>query len=75
MNMMTFVLWQEYELQRRAWSHAELARRGCISPAQISRVSNREQNPGPKYYRAIAKAFHMPLDHVMNAGNSFQAFQ
>lgn len=67
---MFFVMWVEDQLRLRGWSHAELARQGNISAAQISRVCNREQNPGDKFYTAIAQAFHMDRRAVLDKARS-----
>ncbi len=53
---MDFVEWLEHELRARGWSQSDLARRGGIRPNNVSRVLNRERNPGPDFCRAIARA-------------------
>ena len=42
----------------------ELGRRAGISHTQISDVLSRKEEPGPKFYQGIAKAFGVPLESV-----------
>jgi transcriptional regulator with XRE-family HTH domain len=63
----TFSDWLEEEMNTRSWSRAELARRSGISAPQITRLLNREQNPGRESIEAIANALHLPIETVYRA--------
>lgn len=59
-----FVEWLQQQLQERGWDQSELARRGGIARSQVSRLMSGERRPGPTTCRAIARAFHMPVEEV-----------
>jgi transcriptional regulator with XRE-family HTH domain len=63
----TFADWLEEEINKRGWSRAELSRRSGISAPQISRLLNREQNPGKESIDSIARALHLPQETVYRA--------
>lgn len=56
--------WVNQELKIRSWSMRELARRADISASTVSRVLSREENPGPKFYQGVARAFGYTLESV-----------
>ncbi|MCP4416879.1 MAG: helix-turn-helix transcriptional regulator [Chloroflexi bacterium] len=45
-------------------SQAELARRGDLSPSQVSKILNMQSTPGESALSGIAKALDLPLDMV-----------
>lgn len=66
---MDFVTWLEDELTKREWSRADLSRKSGIASPQITRVLNREQNPGKMFCEGIARAFDLPEEIIFrNAG-------
>lgn len=64
---MDFASWLEIELDKRGWSRSDLARRGDLTTAQVSRVMTRQQNPGEAFCKGVAKALGVPLDEVYRA--------
>ncbi len=59
-----FAGWLSRELRQRHWNKAELARRGGITDAQVSRVLNGNQRPGTVMLQAVAAALQVPLYEV-----------
>jgi len=59
-----FIQWLQEQLEEHGWGQAELARRGGITRSQISRLLSGERQPTATTCRAIARAFHMPVDEV-----------
>ena len=45
---------------------AELSRRGGITKSQLSKVVAGDRRPGPGTCRAIARAFHLPMEDVFH---------
>ncbi|MFH1605414.1 MAG: helix-turn-helix transcriptional regulator [Pseudomonadota bacterium] len=62
---MDLIEWIEAELKERGWSQTTAAKRGRISVQTISAVLNGTQNPGLRFYRAMARAFGVSLDEVL----------
>jgi len=60
-----FSTWLNGELQQRGWSQSELARRGGVTPASISRIASGERKPGLEVCRAISAAFGISVTDVM----------
>lgn len=58
------ISWVNGQLKTKAWSMRELARRGKISPATVSKVLSGEENPGAKFYQGVARAFGVTLESV-----------
>ncbi len=52
--------WLQQELQNRGWNQAELARRGRLTTAQVSRIMTGEQRPGPVACQKLAHALRVP---------------
>lgn len=61
---MDFVEFIQDELRNRDWTRADLSRKSGIAAPQITRVLNREQNPGKVFIEGIARAFNLPLESV-----------
>ena len=61
---MDFVDYIEDELQRREWSRSDLARKGDITPTQVTRILSRKQMAGKDFCQAIARAFNVPEEDV-----------
>ena len=61
---MDFVEFVNSEMQSREWSRADLSRKSGIAAPQITRVLNREQNPGELFCKGIARAFNVPEEDV-----------
>ncbi|HEX2951375.1 MAG TPA: helix-turn-helix transcriptional regulator [Armatimonadota bacterium] len=59
-----FANWLQDQLTQRGWDQAELARRGNISPAQVTRIMSGERRAGPDACRAIARALQLPPEEV-----------
>ena len=57
--------WIENAQAARGWTQAELARRAGISQGAISRVISGSRNAGVDFCRAIAKAFSVPEQEVL----------
>lgn len=66
---MDFVTWVESEMKKREWSQADLARKGGLTSAQVSRVLSRLQNPGQVFFEGIARAFDVTLEEVYRHAN------
>lgn len=64
-KMEDFSKWLLGELNKRGWTQAELARRAEITPAQISRVLSRTQQPGPDTCAGIARALAITPEEVL----------
>ncbi len=64
---MDFADWLQRELNKREWSHAELARRSGVQTSQISRVINRSRRAGPDLCIAIAGGLELPREEVFRA--------
>lgn len=62
--MSDFCEWLSEEIHRRGWSQAELARRAEVTPAQISRVLSKVQQPGPDTCTGIAQALGISPEEV-----------
>lgn len=56
--------WLQDELNKRGWLQADLARKGKITPAQVSRIMSEEQKPGLEACIGIAKALGISVDEV-----------
>lgn len=61
---MDFVDYIESELQRREWSRSDLARKGDITPTQVTRILSRKQMAGKDFCQAIARAFNVPEEEI-----------
>jgi transcriptional regulator with XRE-family HTH domain len=57
--------WLHEELNSRAWSYSELARRAGISQASVSNVLKSKQTPGLEFCKGMAVALDTPLDRVL----------
>lgn len=64
---MDFAEWLQKELNKRGWSHSELARYSGVSPGQISRVANGSRGAGPDLCIAIAKGLGLARSEVFRA--------
>lgn len=42
----------------------ELARRARIDPGTVSKILSGKENPGPKFYQGISRAFGVTLESV-----------
>lgn len=62
-----FSTWLQNELDTRGWTKAELSRRSGISASQVTRIMNREQNPGQESLESIARALRLPPETVLRA--------
>ena len=60
-----FTDWVQNELNKRNWSHADLARRSGITQTHISRIMSQMRKPGPDALLNIAKAFQIAPEEVM----------
>jgi len=61
--------WVINQLNRNGWSIRELSRRGEFSQSYISAVLSGKQDPGPKSYQGISKAFGITLESVERLDN------
>jgi transcriptional regulator with XRE-family HTH domain len=64
---MDFAEWLQKELNKRGWSHSELARYSGVSPGQISRFANGSRGAGPDLCIAIAKGLGLARSEVFQA--------
>jgi transcriptional regulator with XRE-family HTH domain len=64
---MNFADWLQEELNKRLWTHAELARRCYVQTTQISRVIARKRKAGPDLCIAIAKGLNLPREEIFRA--------
>ena len=62
--MSAIVSWLHSELNARAWSYNELARRAALSSAGVSQVMAERQNPGVDFCRGVARALNEPAVKV-----------
>lgn len=60
-------------MERREWSRADLARKGELTTAQVTRVLNRQQNAGDSFMEGIAKAFGIGIENVYRAAGKIPA--
>ena len=67
MSKIDFANWLREELEKRAWTQAELARQSKISPAQVTRLLNGERGIGENGIVAIAHALKLPPETVFRA--------
>ena len=56
--------WLNEQIKLNGWSMRELARRAKIDPSTVSKILSGEENPGPKFYQGIARAFSLPLESI-----------
>ena len=63
--MSEFGEWLADELEQRAWSSSELARRAGISQSSVSNVVTGKQIPGLEFCKGVAKALDMPADRLL----------
>lgn len=59
-----FPRWLQRELNKRGWDQAELARRGDITAAHISRIVSGLRQPGPDFCKGVARALRVPPERV-----------
>jgi transcriptional regulator with XRE-family HTH domain len=59
-----FVEWLEEELNKRDWRPIDLASSSGLYPATVSKVLNRQRNPGNDFLRAIAKPLGYPEEII-----------
>lgn len=64
---MDFGNWLQEELNKREWSHSELARRCNVAPTQISRIVAGKRGAGPDMCIAIAKGLDLPRAEIFQA--------
>lgn len=57
--------WLERQLELRAWSSSELARRAGISQSSVSNVLTGKQVPGLEFCKGVAKALGMPAEELL----------
>lgn len=58
-------VWLAQELNRRQWSHRELARQTDFSQAYVSRILSGEQNPSVNFCHKIAAALDIAPESVL----------
>ena len=64
-----FIEWLRHELDSRKWDMAELSRRSGVHTSTLSLIMSEERKPGPTTCRAIARAFHLPVEDVFRHAN------
>ncbi len=64
---MDFGDWLQEELNKREWSHSELARRCNVAPTQISRIVAGKRGAGPDMCIAIARGLDLPRSTIFQA--------
>lgn len=65
MDKLSSVEWLYREMNKRGWSQSDLARATHITRGAISSILNGINNANPKTCRAIAKAFNLPEEEVL----------
>jgi transcriptional regulator with XRE-family HTH domain len=60
-----FADWLQREMDARGWRQADLARHAGLHTGHLSKVLNRERNPGVEFCRGVARAFGMPEIQVL----------
>ena len=63
----TFVDWLLAVMSDRGMDQAELAKRGNIAAAQVSRVLTGTRGPGLGFLRGVKKATGLPMEDVLRA--------
>lgn len=58
------IKWVNEQLKSKGWSMRELARRGDLSAASVSKVLSGKQNPGSDFFVGISRAFGVTLESV-----------
>ena len=61
---MEFTEWLEQELKNRRWTPSDLANQAGLGNSTVTRILNKDRNPGPDFCRAIAKALGQPEELV-----------
>jgi transcriptional regulator with XRE-family HTH domain len=61
---MVFTDWLSEEMHKRGWSQAELAREAEITKGALSHIFSGTRQPGVVMLKSIARAFHLPAEHV-----------
>jgi transcriptional regulator with XRE-family HTH domain len=64
-----FTNWLKSEMESRKMNQVELARFSGLSQGAISKVINKNYQPGPNFCKGIAKAFGIPKEVVMIKAN------
>lgn len=75
MTQLDFPGWLVSEIRNRGWSMAEFARRSGLSTSQVSRVINREHNPGPDFCQGAAAALNIPVAKAFRFAGLLPSFQ
>ena len=65
--------WLAEELEQRAWSSSELARRAGISQSSVSNVLTGKQVPGLEFCKAVAQALDTPVTEVLRMAGHLPA--
>lgn len=57
--------WLKQQIAERGWSVREAARQAGVSPTPLNHILAGKANPGLDVYRGLAKAFDVPVAHVL----------
>lgn len=63
--METFSEWLQIGLKKRDWNQSDLVRKSNLSSGQVSRLISGSRGPGVETCQAIAQAFGIPEELVM----------
>jgi transcriptional regulator with XRE-family HTH domain len=64
-EMTDFADWLARELEKRGWTHQDLADRGGFTRPSVTQVLNGKQNPGLEFCKGVARAFGMRPETVL----------
>jgi transcriptional regulator with XRE-family HTH domain len=65
--------WLGQQLDRRAWSSSELARRAGISQSSVSNVLTGKQVPGLEFCKGVAQALGVPAEELLRLAGHLPA--
>jgi len=64
---MDFSAWLLQEMNKRGWSHADMARAAGMSPGGVTNIINRVRQPSTETCRKLAKALNVSPETVLQA--------
>lgn len=70
---MLFTDWLDDELQKRSWSHSELARQAGITRGALSHIFSHTRRPGVSLLNGIARALRLPPEQVFRAAGILES--
>lgn len=69
-----FRIWLSEELDRRNWSHRELARQTGFSHSFVSKAISGERSPSVNFCAKVAEVLNEPLEKVLRLAEILPSF-